>query len=51
MEGIVKAVLGGNTIKICHPQFYDREKTLILADVKAPRLGTKDGEDEVSISL
>lgn len=46
LEGIVKAVLGGNTIKICHPQFYDREKTLILADVKSPRFGTKDGEDE-----
>jgi len=52
LDGIVKSVVSGNTIKICHPQRADMEKILVLADIKTPRLATKEKtEDEVSITM
>ncbi|KAF0975316.1 hypothetical protein FDP41_005647 [Naegleria fowleri] len=46
LDGIVKSVVSGNTIKVCHPQRADKEKVLVLADVKTPRIGSKNDEDE-----
>ncbi|KAL9653653.1 hypothetical protein ABK040_009130 [Willaertia magna] len=40
LEGLVKAVVNGNTIKLCHPQRSDVEKVLILANIQAPRMAT-----------
>ncbi|KAF0976022.1 hypothetical protein FDP41_004698 [Naegleria fowleri] len=49
LDGIVKSVVSGNTIKVCHPQRADKEKVLVLADVKTPRIGSKNDEDEFRV--
>ena len=48
LDGVVKSVVNGNTIKVAHPQRPEIEKLLVLADVKTPRIAGKTGEDEVS---
>ncbi|GAA5853221.1 hypothetical protein JCM3766R1_000199 [Sporobolomyces carnicolor] len=50
MQAIVKSVLSADTLvlrgKIVHPNVLPKEKVLHLADLTAPRLGTRDRADE-----